>query len=220
MPEHSNARKTNLSRKPKQARSRQSLSKMLQTAKQMLTERGYADFTLQELSQRSEVSIGSIYHRFENKQELVRQVQAEVLETIENEYAVLINQLRRQSLPLKKLMPNVVKLYGNHLKLHAPILRVFMEIAPSDPAVAEIGRKYLRQAMLDFKLLLLDRRAEISQRDPEHAVEVCFEVIYSSMSRYLGLGNVLHDMSEGDWNVLLDDLTQVALLYLSGCPKN
>jgi hypothetical protein len=73
--------------------------------------------------------------------------------------------------------------------------------------------------MLDFKLLLLDRRDEIHHRDAEHAVEVCFEVIYSSLSRYLGLGNVLHDMSEGDWNVLLADLTQIALLFLSGGRK-
>jgi AcrR family transcriptional regulator len=165
MPDSSAARKTNLSRKPKQARSHQSLAKMLDTAKQMLAEQGYAEFTLQELSKRSNVSIGSIYHRFENKQELVRQVQAEVLEAIESKYAVLINHLRRQALPLQELMPSVVTLFGNHLKQHAPILRVFMEVAPTDPVIAEIGRKYLRQAMLDFKLLLLDRRDEIHHRD-------------------------------------------------------
>jgi AcrR family transcriptional regulator len=171
MPDSSAARKTNLSRKPKQARSHQSLAKMLDTAKQMLAEQGYAEFTLQELSKRSNVSIGSIYHRFENKQELVRQVQAEVLEAIESKYAVLINHLRRQALPLQELMPSVVTLFGNHLKQHAPILRVFMSRAQNQsyrnqPEVPPAGH-----AGLPLLLLTVD---EIHHRDAEHAVEVCF----------------------------------------------
>ena len=213
------ARNTPLARKPKQARSRQSLKKMLDTAKEMLAENGYAEFTLQELSKRSNVSIGSIYHRFESKQELVRRVQAEVLETIEQEHALLINRLRRKNLPLRELVPAVVNVFSDFLRRHAPILRVFMDIAPTDPVVAEIGKRYHGQSMLDVKLLLLECRDEIRHPDPEHAVEASFSVIYACLGRYLGLGTAADVVGEGDWKTLLDDLSLMTLLFLTSAPK-
>ena len=209
-----------LARKPKQARSRESLKKMLDTAKEMLAENGYAEFTLQELSRRSNVSIGSIYHRFESKQELVRRVQAEVLETIEQEHALLINRLRRKNLALRKLLPEVVSVFSDFLRRHAPILRVFMDIAPTDPVVAEVGKRYHAQSMLDVKLLLLECRDEIRHPDPEHAVDASFAVIYASLGRYLGLGTAADVVGEGDWGTLLDDLTLMTLLFLTSAPRD
>jgi len=208
------AKSASLSRKPKQARSRKSLQTMLDTAKVMLAEKGYAEFTLQELSKQSNVSIGSIYHRFESKQELVRRVQVEVLEAIEQEHALLINRLRRRNLPLRELVPAVVSVYSDFLLRHAPILRVFMDIAPTDPVIAEIGKKYHGQSMLDVKLLLLECRDEIKHPDPEHAVEASFKVIYASLGRYLGLGTAEDVIGEGDWKTLLDDLSLMTLLFL------
>lgn len=203
-----------LARKPRQERSRRSLQKMLQTAKRMLAKEGYSAFTLQELSKRSDVSIGSIYHRFENKQELVRHVQVDVLETIENEHAVLVNQLRRRKLPLRKLVPAVVRTYGEFLHKHAPILRVFMELAPQDAVISETGKRYFAQSMLDLKFLLLDARAEIGHSDPEHAVDAALNIIYAVLGRYLGLSMARDVIGEGDWNVLVEDLSLMTLLFL------
>ena len=54
-----------LIRPPVQRRSRESLERLLQTGLELLQERGFDGFTLQELSQRAGVSIGSIYGRVE-----------------------------------------------------------------------------------------------------------------------------------------------------------
>ena len=62
-------------RGPKQDRSRSSMERLLAAAVKMLVQRGYSEFTLQELSKRAKVSIGSIYLRFENKQALIREVE-------------------------------------------------------------------------------------------------------------------------------------------------
>ena len=210
------AKSASLPRKPKQARSRQSLRKMLDTARDMLAEKGYAGFTLKELCKRSNISIGSIYHRFESKRQLVRRVQAEVLEAIEREHAVLVNRLRRRNLRLTELVPAVVCVYGDFLRRHAPILRVFMDIAPGDPVIAEVGKRYHWQAMLDVRLLLLDCRDEIGHPDPERAVDACFNVIYAALGRYLGLGTAADVSGQGDWNALLEDLSLMALLFLAG----
>jgi AcrR family transcriptional regulator len=192
----------------------------METAEVMLERDGYSGFTLQTLSKRAKVSIGSIYHLFSNKQELIRELQVRFLERVEQEHALVINELRRDRLPLKKLLPAAVRDYGEHLRNISPLLRVFMQVAPTDALIAANGKKYYSQSMKDFELLILDRRDEIRHPDPEHAVATCYTVMYSVIGRYLGLGTTPDVMGEGDWNALLDEVSLMLLHYLLGNPAD
>src|SRR6185295_16997110 len=102
-------------REPQQDRSRTSLRRLLETAEPMLERDGYRNFTLQALSERAKVSIGSIYHLFESKQHLLRELQVRFLDRVEQQHARVINQLRREGMPLRRLVPTVVRNYGDHL---------------------------------------------------------------------------------------------------------
>jgi AcrR family transcriptional regulator len=192
------------------------MERLLATATDILVQSGSSDFTLQELSRRTEVSIGSIYLRFENKQELIREVQIRFLEQVEREHALVINRLRRRGLGLRQLVPIAIREYSGFLRKHAGPLRVFMELAPNDPVIAANGKKYYRQSAKDFELLLLDRRPEIRHPDPVHAVDACFSMMYASVGRYLGLGTTRDVIGEGDWDKLLDDISLMAVLWLCG----
>lgn len=207
------------SRAPKQLRSRTSLKRLLETAASMLETDGYADFTLQELSKQARVSIGSIYHLFENKQQLVREVQIRAFDQLERDHAVVINGVRRERLPLHKLVPRAIADYGEFLRNNAGLLRVFMEIAKTDAIVEENGKRYYWQALRDFELLLLDRCEEIRHSDPEHAVRVCFGVTYATLSRFLGLESPPDEVGGESWEQLLDDLSLMMLFYLLGDPQ-
>jgi hypothetical protein len=131
----------------------------------------------------------------------------------------VINAIRRQGLALRQLIPLVVKDYGEFLKKNAGMLRVFMQIAPTDPEVAVTGKTSFGHSVRDFELLILDRRAEICHADPEHAVNASFHVMYASIGRYLGLGTTSDSIGEGDWDTLLDDVSLMILYYLLGDPK-
>jgi AcrR family transcriptional regulator len=60
-----------LIRPPLQRRSQESLERVLQAGANLLREVGYEGFTLQEVSARSEVSVGSIYARAASKEALI-----------------------------------------------------------------------------------------------------------------------------------------------------
>ncbi len=203
-----------LERKPRQERSRRSLQKVLVTARHMLAKEGYNAFTLQELSSQANVSIGSIYHRFSNKQDLVRHVHLDVLADFEKDHAVMINQLRRKRLHLQKLVPEMVREYGEFLRHIAPILRVFTELAPSDPVIATAGKETYYHSMMDLKLLLMTVRDEINHPDPEHALDASLSIIYAVLGRHLGISTARDVIGEGDWNVLVEDLSLMTLLFL------
>lgn len=210
----------NYLKEPKQNRSKASLERLLNAACELLTENGYKDFTLQEVSKRAKVSIGSIYNRFKSKEDLIRLLQVRELETLEVETALVITRIRRKQLKLRLLVPEVISEYANLLKTHKGILRPLMEISAVDEVVATYGKTHAAQNIADFIQLLLERKEEISQPDPARAVDHIFKVVYAALARYLGLGIMDGVSGEGDWEELLDDLSQITLHYLLGHPDN
>lgn len=218
MPEKVMARRG--ARAPQQDRSRTSLRRLLETAEPMLERDGYGKFTLQALSKRARVSIGSIYHMFEGKQDLIRELQVRFLDRVEQEHALVINQLRRDRLPLRRLVPTAVRDYGEHLRRISGLLRVFMEVAPTDPVVSANGKKYADQSKRDFELLLLDRREEIRHPDPEHAVSASYTVMYAVFGRRLGFGTTPEAQDDHDWERLILDVSLMIQNYLLSDPAD
>src|SRR3954470_13696464 len=58
-------------RPPLQNRSRESLARLLEAGQKLLEEEGWEGFTVQEVSRRAKVSIGSIYARAPSKEALI-----------------------------------------------------------------------------------------------------------------------------------------------------
>ena len=205
-------------RTPKQRRSQESYDRMIKAAVELLKEGGLAALTLSAVSTRSRVSIGSIYCRVENKEALLREVQAVVLQQMEREFAVLVNRVRRQQLPLRKLVPAMVSELAHHLRRYAPLLGAFMQQADRDPVIEEVGGKAYEQNLLDFALVLLERKEEFQHPNPEHAAQTCFSVVYAALARYLGLNSVARGhrgAKEGSWRQLVEDLGAMSLAFMA-----
>ena len=204
-------------RKPKQNRSQQSFDRMLDAATQILEEGGMSALTLSEVSRRSKVSIGSIYCRVDGKEDLLRAVQARALAQMDREFALLLTRVRRRALPLRELVPTMVKELANFLRRHSQLLSAFMQQASTDPVIQATGAKSWQQTSLDFKLIILERRDEFGHPDPEHATEMCFLIIYGFLARFLGF-NAIDSKAQGlptNWNLLIDDLGLMMLGFLA-----
>jgi AcrR family transcriptional regulator len=204
-------------RKPKQTRSQQSYDRMLEAATKILNEGGLQELTLAEVSRRSKVSIGSIYCRVDGKEDLLRAVQVRSMAQMDREFALLLTRVRRRALPLRELVPTMVRELGNFLRRHSHLLSAFMQQAATDPVIQTTGAKSWQQTALDFKLILLERRAEFGHPDPEHAAEMCFLIVYGCLARFLGF-NSLDSEAQGlptNWNELIDDLGLMMLGFLA-----
>jgi AcrR family transcriptional regulator len=208
---------TSVSRQPKQRRSQKSFERVVSTTVALIAKRGRADFTLSEVSERSGVSIGSIYGRVSGKDELVRVVQEHVYRQVNSEFAEFETRMRRQSLGLARLVPAAVNELAKLLRRHAPILRAMIELSLTDPVIAAQGKLIYFDHETRFKNLLMDRRGEIKHRNPEHAAEFCFMVVYQMVASYLGFGDRANT-DEHRWGQLLDDLRVLCLRYLTARP--
>lgn len=74
-------------RPPQQARSRETLQKVLTSAEHVLGVGGIEDFTVAAVAERSGMSVGAIYRRFSGKEQLLEAVKDQVLEQLETDVA-------------------------------------------------------------------------------------------------------------------------------------
>jgi AcrR family transcriptional regulator len=203
-----------VSRMPQQGRSKASLGRMLVAATELMLERGSEEFTLQEVSDRGQVSIGSIYLRFESKDNLVRGVIAEALEALAKEEAAMLQKLAGECESLAKFVPAYVETYAEILHRHAPLLRMAMERASFDPLVQAPGKQHALRAEQIATDAMLAHAAEFGGGDNAVKAHSAYHIIFATLARQLSLGSTGESAHDYDWNLLKRELGRMTLAYL------
>ncbi|WP_225206073.1 TetR/AcrR family transcriptional regulator [Novosphingobium huizhouense] len=202
-----------MSRTPQQGRSKASLERMLAAARDLMIERSSEDFTLIEVSKRGNVSIGSIYLRFESKENLVRAVLAESMQALENDEAAMLARLAASSGDLASFVPKFVEAYAAILSEHAALLRLSMIRAEHDPQVAIPGKAAaLRSATRSVEAMLA--YPELAGEDREVRANSAYAVIFATLARQLSLGSTRESVNNQDWTTLKRELGRMSLAYL------
>lgn len=206
-------------RAPVQGRSKASYERMLAAAEALMASSGSDDFTLQDVSKKGKVSIGSIYNRFESKEALLHAVQLRVLERVDRQMGAMLEEARNGADTLEKLVVALTRAVGQTLRDNAEILRPLMLRATSDPLVAATGKASFAATANAVKGALLLYSAQIRQPDPLRAVDSAFHILYATIARYLGFGAATASNQEGDWNVLTQDLSRMIAAFLLTPPS-
>lgn len=203
----------NVSRKPQQGRSKASLERMVAAARDLMLERGSEEFTLQEVSQRGNVSIGSIYLRFESKENLVRAVIAHSLEALAAEEKEMLDKLARDCRDLASFVPAYVDAYAEILRRHAPLLRLTMERASFDPLVSAPGKQNALAAEAGSTNAMLAHSAEFGGKDHKVKAQSAYHIIFATLARQLSLGSSGEAVHDYDWSLLKRELARMCFAY-------
>ncbi|WP_186291272.1 TetR/AcrR family transcriptional regulator [Nitrospirillum viridazoti] len=201
-----------------QSRSKASYERMLAAAQDLLKIHGNDEFTLTDVSRVGKVSVGSIYCRFDSKDDLIRAVQDRVQANIQQEQQQLIARVALETGNLHDLVAALTAGMAEHLRHHADILRAMMLRANHDPVVAQLGKTSHQAAIADIKLAILRYREDIAHPDPERAVQAGFNIMYAALARVLGLGSVREEGDMWEWEQLKRDLTHSFAAYLMTKP--
>lgn len=201
-------------RKPRQERSKASQERMLATAKLLMTEQGNEDFTLIEVSKRGNVSIGSIYLRYESKDNLVRAVLAQGMVDLADAEDEMLSNLKSNCHSLADFVPNFVEGYAGVLSEHAPLLRLAMMRAEFDPLVAAPGKKAAERALAAALDSMLRYSDEIGGKNPAKRAMAAYQVVFSTLARELSLGSSRESVTSYDWDEMKQELGLMCLAYL------
>jgi len=202
-------------RRPRQDRSKASLERMVAAAISVMVERGNEDFTLIEVSKRGNVSIGSIYLRFGNKDNLVRAAIAEAMIAIDRDEAAMLESLSKTCSTLRDFVPQFVSAYAGLLHDHAGMLRLAMRRAEHDPLIAEPGKAAALKAQAQVQSAMLRYDSELCRDDRDSRTGAAFYIIFATLARQLSLGSSEESATDFEWDKLKQELGRMCLAYLT-----
>lgn len=204
-----------LIRPPLQRRSRESLERLLQTGLELLQERGFDGFTLQELSQRAGVSIGSIYARVEGREALIMAIYERAMQSIDAEERAKLQQVQSlEGLAPRERVARLITTAAETMLANGDVLGVFMRQAPMNSEILSRGAEISRANARVFARALLAHREEMRHPDPELAVDVAWRMIYCTIARRITHGPRFESTRPLSDERLVREVTRAALDYL------
>ncbi len=204
-------------RPPLQNRSRETLERVLDAGERLLVERGWDGFTVQEVSRRSKVSIGSIYARAPSKEALLLAIYDRATDrmALEND-ASLTPDEHWDGLGVREVILRATREMAEHMLRNQDMLRVFMNRSPVDPVIRERGTTTIRQLASRYEELLLRHEGEFTHPDPSLAIEIAFRMVFMPMRARVSMGADFGAYRMVDDDALIEELGQGVAAYLLG----
>ncbi len=200
----------------KQARSQRSLAKLLSAAEAVLTRDGWDAFTMKAVADESGVSIGGIYRRFANKEQLLRAIKDQILGRADLAQQMILEQSASD-------LRGAIRLYVQSriasLRSYSGVLRQVFEGQMRDHVMQERGRLSINLGMRVFRSVIQPHRGEIGHADPDLAIEVAFYIMNAVAMRRVRSPGSDQIFEHIDWEVLEVEMETALAGYLLAQPR-
>lgn len=203
-------------RQPLQDRSRKSLEKVMAAGIEVLGKKGYDGFSIADVSQRSGVSVGSIYQRFQSKAVLFAALQVRILEEIDREQAVLFSTIKAERLTDEQILAAAVKKIADLFMRHEPLIRVMILRGAVEEETRLRGSQSSLLLARSFEAFLMASVRRFGHDNPELGCDVCFRIVYAALTRRIMSGPTFESPTEIPWRVFVQELCRVCIAYLLG----
>lgn len=195
-------------RPPQQARSRESLQKVLAAAEQVLADGGIEEFTVGAVADRAGLSVGAIYRRFAGKDQLLYAVKDDLLGRLET---TVVEALRSPAPGLRGAVAAFTEALAQTFTRHG---RVFPELLDAQRAE---GRDRGLQAMAAIQGTFVDAAeaclGEIRRPDGALALRMAARTIIGSCVHRAASGRFWPD--DLTWRAWAAETAEMALAYLT-----
>lgn len=191
---------------PQQARSRESLRKLLKAAAEVLGQHGVEGTTIPRIAQHAGLTPGAVYRRFPDKDALLETVILGILERQYERLRVALTPEMARQIPLAVFAEHVITSMLISYRASAGLLRAVRQFVQARDQTA-FYKKAAKLEMQTFQYLMelfLVHRKEIRHRDPQVAVAFALVTLSSTL---IELILVDHDLR--CWQVVIpkDDQT-------------
>ncbi len=162
-----------------QARSRESLARLLEAALEVLDKHGIEGATIPRIAARAGLSPGAVYRRFRDKDALLREVCFRMLEDNYRRTSEALAAEHWKDQSLAEILRSVIDLTLKAQRKHRGRLRalLFFMLQHPDPVFVRKSTELQTRAFQNVAAMLLTRRDEIGHPDPEAAVRFAMLMI-------------------------------------------
>ena len=167
--------------RPKQARSQQTLLRILEAAESLIEEKGLADASIPEIVRRAGSSVGGFYARFKDKNELVRALEERFLARLSLRVEGLADPARWGGAETATIVRACVAELVSTCRADRNLIAAFLARAARDAEIREDGIRFRREVSRRMGDLLLTRRAELAHPAPEVAIDLGVQLAFGLM---------------------------------------
>jgi AcrR family transcriptional regulator len=191
---------------PQQARSRESLRKLLKAAAEVLGQHGLEGATIPRIARHAGLTPGAIYRRFPDKEALLETMIIGILERNDKRLRMMLTPDMARQIPLPVFAEQLINSMLVSYRANAALLRAIRQFAQGRDRTS-FYRKVSKLEMSTYQYLVdlfLVHRKEIKHANPQMAVSFALMMLISTL---IELIFVDHDMQ--NWQVVIpkDDLT-------------
>ena len=199
---------------PKQARSRQTVTRLLDATEELLDEGGLDAATVPAIAERAGVSVGLVYKRFPDKDNLLRAVYQRFFDRARQMNLAGLAGLGQARVPLDKLMKMLIHgaIEGNKRKRN--LIRSLIRYGRThrDPTFRRAAIAMNRESMRAASVALMARVHEINHPNPEQAIEFALVSLAAVINVTILEDEPLYSLSKPE--AIEDELTRMVLSYL------
>lgn len=192
-------------RPPQQARSRAALQKLLTAAEQVLAEQGLESFTVAAVASQAGMSVGTIYRRFDGKEQLLHAVKDRLLTQLETSVR---DALRSAPPDLRSIFTAFVAALAQTFEEHDGIFPELLDAQRSDGRDRGLAALSAIQDALLEALPLSSAEVENLKMAARTIIGAC--VHRAATSRFWP--------DDRPWETWAEEAAEMALAYLSSPP--
>ncbi len=211
-------------RPPQQSRSRKTLNRILRAALELLEERGVEGVTVQDVVKRSGTSVGSFYHRFGTKDDLLAYLERRVWEdALERWSALWREEAPEEGAAAPSLRSVLARGVEALVGAHQAGLRVAAALSSPGTPVGEgaldgeAARAFRDRVIRDLESALEAYASEVAHPDPRVALQVVYPLLVGCL-RELEAERTPDGEPALDRRLLTRELTRVLVGYLGTGP--
>jgi len=172
---------------PKQARSEDSLQRLLDAAESLLTERSIGEVSIADIARRARSSVGGFYARFRDKDELLLALHERFVHELEQRF-IAIEASASEYPSLGELLRPSLQMLVDIYRARRPLLVAFASRASDNRRLHQASLAFRAEVVSRFTRLLLSFRAEMHHPDPELSAEFAIQLALGFMEQTLNAG--------------------------------
>ena len=201
-------------RPPQQARSQETLDRILDAAEGLVAEKGFEDARVAEIVERAGSSVGAFYTRFQDKHGLLHALYERYYEQAVATADAALDPERWEGATIPEILGAVVHFLVEIYRNRRGLIRAFAVRNRSDDEFRARQERLSHYVSSRLTALLLARAVEIRHPDPERAAPFGFAMVFSTLEGAMLFGEMRSGglvLSDDD---LARELTHACLAYL------
>ncbi|SKG69095.1 transcriptional regulatory repressor protein (Tetr-family) Ethr [Mycobacteroides abscessus subsp. bolletii] len=203
-----------------QARSRITFDKLFAAGTRLLKEGGPEALTVAAVAESAGLSVGSVYRRFGDKERMLMAIQARFTSEFCDEFRTRVADTGLSAAtPPAEVIGSAVMGSAETFRAHGPLLRVFMLMGASYPAVFDHGSAASVEFGRTFRnTVILAAPAIRHHPDVEAAIDFAYRLTYAACAHRIIHGENLESRRALPWREFIDQLRGAVTAYLLSPP--